>query len=38
MKPAGSVRFYVGSKTAGTGAGSEVVAANDYWQKRIGIG
>lgn len=38
VKPADSVRFYVGSKTAGTGAGTEVVAANDYWQKRIGIG
>jgi len=38
VRPNGSVRFYVGSKTAGTGSGTEVVAANDYWQKRIGIG
>lgn len=34
----GSVRFYVGSKTAGTGSGTEVVGVNDYWQKRISIG
>ncbi|MEU5324126.1 DNRLRE domain-containing protein [Streptomyces sp. NPDC021056] len=34
----GSVRFYVGSKTAGTGSGTEVVGANSYWQKRISIG
>lgn len=38
VRPNGSVRFYVGSKTAGTGPGTEVVGANDYWQKRIAIG
>jgi hypothetical protein len=34
----GSVRFYAGSKTVLSGAGTEVVAVNSYWQKRIAIG
>ncbi|MFF1308077.1 hypothetical protein [Streptomyces sp. NPDC058307] len=34
----GSVRFHAGGKTSVTDTGSEAVATNDYWQKRIAIG
>ncbi|MFD9459542.1 FG-GAP-like repeat-containing protein [Streptomyces sp. NPDC060027] len=38
VRPDGSVRFHAGGKTALTGSGTEVVPANDYWQKRVTIG
>ncbi|MFE1437145.1 DNRLRE domain-containing protein [Streptomyces sp. NPDC058739] len=34
----GSVRIYSGSRTALSGAGTEVVPPNSYWAKRISIG
>ncbi|ALV30712.1 DNRLRE domain-containing protein [Streptomyces sp. CdTB01] len=38
VRPDGSVRFHAGGKTSVTDTGTEAVAPNDYWQKRITIG